>query len=98
MQQMGVKNVWVTMGSHGVFSRDENGKEEIIPSVRVKAVDTTAAGDTFLAAAAVSLSLGRTSGEAIAYGNRAAAVAVTRPGAQQSVPTQEEIAEFFREA
>lgn len=96
VQELGVKNVWVTMGGHGVFFRDENGQEETIPSVRVKAVDTTAAGDTFLAAAAVSLSRGKTPGEAIAYGNRAAAVAVTRPGAQQSVPTKEEVEDFFR--
>ncbi len=94
VQQLGVKNVWVTMGGHGVFFRDENGREETIPSVRVKAVDTTAAGDTFLAAAAVSLSKGKTPAEAIAYGNRAAALAVTRPGAQQSVPTEEEVEGF----
>jgi ribokinase len=95
VQQLGVKNVWVTMGGHGVFFRDENGREETIPSVRVKAVDTTAAGDTFLAAAAVSLSKGKTPAEAIAYGNRAAALAVTRPGAQQSVPTEEEVEGFI---
>lgn len=95
VQQLGVKNVWVTMGDHGVFFRDENGREETIPSVRVKAVDTTAAGDTFLAAAAVSLSKGKTPAEAIAYGNRAAALAVTRPGAQQSVPTEEEVEGFI---
>ena len=94
VQQLGVKNIWVTMGGHGVFFRDENGREETIPSVRVKAVDTTAAGDTFLAAAAVSLSKGKTPAEAIAYGNRAAALAVTRPGAQQSVPTEEEVEGF----
>ena len=94
VQQLGVKNVWVTMGGHGVFFRDENGREKTIPSVRVKAVDTTAAGDTFLAAAAVSLSKGKTPAEAIAYGNRAAALAVTRPGAQQSVPTEEEVEGF----
>ncbi len=96
VQQLGVKNVWVTMGSHGVFSKDENGREETIPSVRVKAVDTTAAGDTFLAAAAVSLSKGKSASEAIAYGNRAAAVAVTRPGAQQSVPTEEEVERLWQ--
>ncbi len=94
VQQLGVKNIWVTMGGHGVFFRDENGREKTIPSVRVKAVDTTAAGDTFLAAAAVSLSKGKTPAEAIAYGNRAAALAVTRPGAQQSVPTEEEVEGF----
>ena len=96
VQQLGVKNVWVTMGGHGVFFKDENGREETIPSVRVKAVDTTAAGDTFLAAAAVSLSKGKPASEAIAYGNRAAAVAVTRPGAQQSVPTEEEVEELWQ--
>lgn len=95
VQKLGVKNVWVTMGSRGVFFRDENGREETIPSIKVKAVDTTAAGDTFLAAAAVSLSQGKSTNAAISYGNRAAAVAVTREGAQQSVPTEEEIEQFF---
>ncbi|MBQ8815076.1 MAG: ribokinase [Lachnospiraceae bacterium] len=95
VQSLGVKNVWVTLGGKGVFVRRENGEEELIPAIRVKAVDTTAAGDSFLAAATLSLARGLSDAEAVAYGNRVAAVAVTRPGAQQSVPTPEEVEAFF---
>ena len=95
VQSIGVKNVWVTLGSKGVFVRSEDGHEELIPSIRVKAVDTTAAGDTFLAAAALSLVKGMSPAEAVSFGNRAAAMAVTRPGAQQSVPTLQELEAFF---
>lgn len=91
VQKLGVKNVWVTLGSKGVFFKGVDGNSEVIPSIQVTAVDTTAAGDTFLAAAAVSLSKGEGPREAAIYGNRAASIAVTRPGAQQSMPTAEEV-------
>ncbi len=90
-----VSHLWVTMGDDGVFVRDEDGNRQIIPAIRVDAVDTTAAGDTFLAAAAVSLARGMGDKEAVEYGNRAAAIAVTRHGAQQSIPTPEEVNMFF---
>ena len=91
-----VPNLWVTMGEGGVFLRDKDGSRQIIPAIRVDAVDTTAAGDTFLAAAAVSLARGEGNVAAAEYGNRAAAIAVTRHGAQQSIPTPEEVDTFFR--
>lgn len=92
---LGVEHIWVTLGSKGVFACDAEGGGQLIPPVRVKAVDTTAAGDCFLAAATVSLARGKSDAEAIAYGNRAAAVAVTRVGAQKSIPAPKEIEEFF---
>ena len=95
VQSLGVRNVWVTLGGKGVFVRDKNGHEELVPAIRVEAVDTTAAGDSFLAAATLSLAKGLSDAEAVTYGNRVAAVAVTRHGAQQSVPTPEEVEAFL---
>lgn len=91
VQKLGVKNVWVTLGSQGVFLKESGRDGELIPSVRVTAVDTTAAGDTFIAAAAVSLAKGKSPREAVSYGNRAAAITVTRPGAQKSMPNADEV-------
>lgn len=91
VQKLGIKNVWVTLGSQGVFLKESGRDGELIPSVRVTAVDTTAAGDTFIAAAAVSLAKGKSSREAVSYGNRAAAITVTRPGAQKSMPNADEV-------
>lgn len=89
--ELGAGRLWVSQGAAGVVIAGGPGGGERVPAVPVKAVDTTAAGDVFLAAAAVALSKGLSEREAVAYGSRAAAVAVTRPGAQQSVPTPEEV-------
>lgn len=92
MLEKGVKHLLVTLGSKGcLFLTDE--EEEFIPAAKVKAVDTTAAGDCFTGAFAVALSQGKTEREAIAFAQRASAIAVTRKGAQTSVPTLEEMTE-----
>jgi ribokinase len=54
-------------------------------------VDTTAAGDTFLGAVATALGAGTSLDEAVSLGVRAAALCVTRPGAQPAIPTREEV-------
>lgn len=86
----GVKCVVVTLGDAGVQVWDESGVGVIAPHA-VKAIDTTAAGDAFVGAFAVALSQNRTPLEAARWGNAAGAVAVTRPGAQPSLPTRAEI-------
>ena len=63
----------------------------LVPAVRVEAVDTTAAGDTFCGAFVTALSEGMDEAGAIAFANRAAAISVTRRGAQTSIPTREEL-------
>jgi ribokinase len=68
---------------------------ELLPAPRVKAVDTTAAGDSFTAALAVGLSEGLPLREAAAFGIRVSACAVTRPGAQSSIPDRAELAAFY---
>ena len=90
LHKKGVEIVIITMGAAGAFLLI-NGESEIIHASKVKAVDTTAAGDTFNGALAVGLSEGKTIQESIAFANKAAAISVTRIGAQSSVPYRNEI-------
>ena len=88
----GVKNVLVTLGGDGTM-RVSADKVEKFPAYKVKAVDTTAAGDCFLAAF-MSRFDGSNYAEAIDFGAKASAIAVTRQGAQTSIPTVEEVESF----
>jgi ribokinase len=72
----------------------EGGKSVHIPAPKVKAIDTTAAGDVFNGALAVALSEGRSLKEGCEFAVRAAAISVTRLGAQPSVPARKEVDEF----
>ncbi|OFX61653.1 MAG: ribokinase [Bacteroidetes bacterium GWB2_41_8] len=91
LHEKGVEVVIITMGAAGAFLF-VNGSSEIIPAPKVEAVDTTAAGDTFNGALVVALSEGKTIQESITFANKAAAISVTRIGAQASVPYRKEIA------
>lgn len=93
LQQMGCRAVVVTLGSQGCLVVDENEVHEI-PSRQVEAVDTTAAGDAFNGALAVALSEGRPLTDAARWATAAAAVAVTRYGAQPSLARRAEIDEL----
>lgn len=86
----GVDIVVVTMGSRGALVKSGGDFYEV-PSVKVKAVDTTAAGDTFCGALCVALSEGRDIADAVRFANKCASVSVTRMGAQASVPYRREI-------
>lgn len=86
----GVKNVIVTLGEKGSILCNASGHAEV-PAVKVNAVDTVAAGDTYNGALVVALSEGRTMTEAMAFATKASAIAVTRFGAQPSVPYRSEI-------
>ncbi len=88
LMKRGVKHVIITMGTKGCWCGD-CGK--LFPARKVKAVDCVAAGDTFNGAFAVALAEGRTCAEAIDFAQKAAAIAVTRPGAQSSVPWRKEV-------
>lgn len=90
IHSMGVHTVIFTLGSDGALVC-ENGECDKIPSFKVKAVDTTAAGDTFCGALCVALSEGKPIKEAVRFANRAASISVTRMGAQQSIPTRCEL-------
>jgi len=84
----GVKHVLVTLGAKGVYCGDD---DRVRPGRKVKAVDCVAAGDTFNGAFVVALAEGRGVGEAVDFAQKAAAISVTRPGAQPSVPFRREI-------
>ncbi|KUM43145.1 ribokinase [Pseudomonas sp. EpS/L25] len=87
----GARQVLLTLGSQGLLQVTAEGCRHH-PATPVQAVDTTAAGDTFLGGFAAGLAEGLSVTEAIALGQRAAAIAVTRPGAQPSIPTRQELA------
>lgn len=86
----GVENVVITLGSKGAFVK-ENGAYHQVPAIKVKAVDATAAGDTFCGALCVALAEGKDILEAVEFANRCASVTVTRLGAQSSLPYRSEI-------
>jgi len=86
----GVKNVIITMSAAGAFVKTEEFTE-MFPGVKVKAIDTTGAGDVFNAALAVSFAEGKGIREAVTFANKAASICVTRMGAQSSAPYREEV-------
>ena len=89
----GVKRAVVKLGERGVVCA-ENGKTLPVPGFPVRAVDTTAAGDTFAGALAVALGEGLSLADACRFANAASAISVTREGAQPSMPWRAEIDEF----
>ncbi|MEU0339984.1 ribokinase [Streptomyces bobili] len=86
----GPKSVVVTLGRQGALVASAEGVERVA-AVKVDAVDTTGAGDSFTAALAWKLGTGSSLPEAAAYAARVGAVAVTRRGAQESFPTAAEV-------
>ena len=91
LRKMGAGKVIVTLGAQGALLVDAAGSRHF-PAPRVQPVDTTAAGDTFVGGFAASLACGLPEDEAIGFGQRAAALSVTRVGAQPSIPYLKELA------
>lgn len=87
----GFRRVVLTLGAQGAYWSDGTGAALVAAPV-VQAVDTTAAGDCFTGALVVAVAEGLALPEAVAFACRAAALAVTRPGAQPSLPTRAELA------
>ncbi|CAI1046828.1 ribokinase [Serratia entomophila] len=96
LHDKGIATVIITLGSRGVWL-SENGNGRLVPGFKVKAVDTIAAGDTFNGALVTALLEGKTMAHAVRFAHAAAAIAVTRPGAQPSVPWREEIDAFLQQ-
>ena len=92
--ERGVEKVIITLGSKGAFVMT-NAEKVQVPAYKVDAVDTTAAGDTFCGSYAVALVEGKSLKECLQFASAAAAISVTRMGAQPSAPTRNEIDEFL---
>ncbi|MDR9754312.1 ribokinase [Pseudomonas sp. SZMC_28357] len=89
----GAGKVIITLGAQGSLFADGQGFQHF-PAPKVQAVDTTAAGDTFVGGFAAALASGRSEAEAIGFGQVAAALSVTRAGAQPSIPTLSDVQAF----
>lgn len=93
--QQGVHTVVITMGSRGALAVQGN-LSELVPAYPVTSVDTTAAGDAFCGGLAAALARDASLLEAVTDGTAAASIAVTRRGAQPSIPRVQEVKEFLR--
>jgi ribokinase len=91
--EKGVQNVVITLGAKGALAVSQS-QAVLVPGYRVKALDTTAAGDAFNGGLACALAQGRSLEEAVREANRVGALAVTRLGAQPSLPTAAEVGRF----
>jgi ribokinase len=94
--KMGVKNIIVTEGEKGINYYSQNNKLHL-ETLKVKAVDTTAAGDVFAGAFAASLIAENNLKKALEFAVQAAAYSVTKRGAQSSIPDKKELNEFLAE-
>ena len=96
--RMGVSNVIITLGSKGAALITKE-KAELIPAIKVNAIDTTAAGDSFIGAVASNLGSKDLSYEnikkAIIFGNKVSSIVVQRSGAQPSIPTMQEVIDIY---
>jgi len=92
----GVRTVIITLGKEGALLGAGSDPMRRIPGFRVQAVDCVAAGDGFCGALAVALANGKAMDDAIRYAHAAAAISVTRAGAQPSLPRTDEVAEFLK--
>lgn len=90
----GIETALITLGPRGVLVATASSRE-IVPGFKVEAVDTTGAGDVFNGALAVALAENRPLLDAVLFANAAAALSVTRLGAQPSAPRREEIEAFI---
>ncbi len=92
--ELGVKNVIITLGVRGSFYT--NGTEEaLVPSIKVKAIETTGAGDAFNGGFATAIAEGMTVENALRFATCTAAISVTRLGSAPSMPQRYEIAELM---
>jgi len=97
LRSMGVGTVILTVGARGALVASAEGTQ-LVPAFKVKAIDTTAAGDIFNGALAVALSEGRPMLDAVRFANAAAAISVTRLGAQPSAPKRRQIDRLIKTA
>lgn len=93
----GIPTVMITLGAKGVWLSTKDKEGSIYPGFRVEAKDTTAAGDTFNGALLCALIEGKEMADAIPFAHAAAAISVTRHGAQTSIPSRKEVDTFLKQ-
>jgi ribokinase len=93
----GCRNVILKLGDRGCYVALSDGTRKLLPAYAVKAVDTTAAGDAFNGAFAVALMNRLEPLESASWASAVAAISVTRPGAQASMPTASEVDRFLED-
>ncbi|RXH58295.1 ribokinase [Granulicella sibirica] len=91
---LGPKNVVLKLGERGAYLATASGVRELVPAIKVKPVDSTAAGDALNGAFAAALMRGADALEAVRFGVAAASLSVTRAGAIPSLPTLKELEAF----
>ena len=91
LRKMGVSDVIITLGSRGSYVAPEGREAELVPALKVNAVDTTAAGDTFCGALCVALSEGKDLAEAARFATKASSLTVQKMGAQSSIPYRKDL-------
>jgi ribokinase len=94
LRQRGPRAVIIKMGRRGAYVTDGD-MARAVPAFRVRATDSTAAGDAFNAGLAVALMRGQSPPDAARYASAVAAISVTRPGAQPSMPTHGDVRRFL---
>jgi len=95
LKKRGLHGIILKLGSRGAYLACANGEAHSIPSFPVRAVDSTAAGDAFNGAFATGLMLGKSPLESAQFASAAAAISVTRAGAQPSMPTMDEVEQLL---
>jgi ribokinase len=98
LRARGVQTVILTLGARGALVATSDGRPQLVPGFKVKAVDTTGAGDVFNGALAVALAEEQPLIDAVRFANAAAAISVTRLGAQPSAPSRREVQRLLKSA
>ncbi len=96
LQSKGIDTVILTLGERGAMLIEKGAEAQVYPSFPADVVDTTAAGDAFVATLSVGISSGVPLEDAIRQANAAGALAVSKMGAQPSLPTQAEVRQFIK--
>lgn len=91
----GVRNVILKLGDRGCYLALSDGRREFIPAFKVRAVDSTAAGDAFNGAFATAMVRGKDPVSSAIWASAVAAISVTRAGAQPSMPNEEDVEKFL---
>lgn len=90
LSEKGIENVVITLGKDGAYVKEKD-EYTMIPAKEVETIDTTGAGDVFCGAFSVCLSEGHSLAKSVKFANAAAAIAVTRIGAQSAIPYKREV-------